>query len=501
MTPSIAPAHPWRPDDSRRAIRGRLVLRTRDERDHVPHRADVAVGAATPASRLHDRAIDRVLARSSPSLRVTRVYHAARNLGEIGQRHRGYDSDEIELGLSRTFHLEIAPDASVLGVVDGLRDLAAIEMATPVYLADCPFGTASPREPGDAGWGHRMIGSADALAREPGDPAVIVGIVDSGVAVHHAELRGRCRTGMDVVDLPAADLSRGLHLLGDLAGRDHDTADDMGHGTACASIIAARGLAMPPGVAGLAPVLPLRVLAAAMVGGRDTPTAIGALPDIDAGVKFAVDLGARVLNLSFGTPESALRDGDPIPHTEIVQYALRRGCVLIAASGNSGDHARYFPAAVPGVIAVGAIDRTGAPARFSTRGDHVAISAPGVDVCCAGLAGGVIACSGTSFAAPFVAGAAALVLAAAYRRGVPLSPYTVRDLLVRSARPFSGELDAAGCGRGTLDVPAALAAVDRWSTVFDDEVGPEPSAVVAGSRLPRPQRTSDAHQGGSYGPV
>jgi len=257
---------------------------------------------------------------------------------------------------------------------------------------------------------------------------------------------------------------------------------------------------MPPGVAGLAPVLPLRVLAAAIVADRSTPTAIGCLPDIDCGFKFAVDLGARVLNLSFGTPETALREGDPVPHTEMVEYALRRGCVLVAASGNSGDHTRYFPAAAPGVIAVGAVDSTRTPARFTTRGDHVALSAPGVAVCAAGIGGDVVTCSGTSFAAPFVAGAAALVLAAANRRGVPLSPYTVRDLLVRSAQPFAERADATGCGKGILDIAAALAAVDRWSTVFDDEVGPETSAVVAGSRLPR-SNVRPTHPGGSHGTV
>ena len=507
MTPQVAPSRPWMPEASRRAIRGRVVVRTRDEREHIPHRADVIAGAATAASRLREPSIDRALARSSPSVRVTRVYHAAKSLGEIGQRHCGYDHDEQELGLSRTFHVEIAPDASVLGVVERLRDLDAVEMATPVYLADCPFAAApaSPsagapgHEHGDPRWGHRMIRSGEALAKEAGDPAVILAVVDSGVA-DVVELRGRCRTGMDVVDLGSADMSRDLHLLGDLSRRDHDTHDDMGHGTACASIIAARGLAMPPGVAGLAPVLPLRVLAAAIVADRATPTAIGCLPDIDCGFKFAVDLGARVLNLSFGTPETALREADPVRHTEMVEYALRRGCVLVAASGNSGDHTRYFPAAAPGVIAVGAVDSTGAPARFTTRGDHVALSAPGVAVCAAGIGGDIVTCSGTSFASPFVAGAVALVLAAANRRGVPLSPYTVRDLLVRSARPFAEHSDATGCGKGILDIAAALAAVDRWSTVFDDEVGPETSAVVAGSRLPR-SNVRPTHPGGSHGTV
>lgn len=501
MTPQIAPRRPWCPDDSRRAVRGRVLVRTRDERDHIPHRGDVAIGAALAAPRIDDRQIDRVLAGASPAVRVTRVYAAASNLGEVGARHRGFDADEIDLGLSRTFQVELAPDAPLLGVLHSLRSLEAVEMASPVYLADCPFGEpASPPE--DPEWAHRMVRGGDALRDEPGDPAMIVAVVDSGVRAHHPELRGRVRGGMDLVDLPDADLSRGIQLLGDRATRDRDPDDEMGHGTGCASIIAGRGLAVPPGIAGVAPILPIRVLAAALIAERAAPTAIGTLPDIDAGVKLAVDLGARVLNLSFGTPETALREGDPIPHLDVVQYALRRGCVLVAASGNSGDDTRYFPACVPGVIAVGSIGQAGRPSRFSTRGAHVALSAPGEHIRCAGLSGGITASTGTSFAAPFVAGAAALVLAAAWRRGTPLGPFTVRDLLVHSARPFASGTDATGCGRGILDVGAAIAAAIRWSESAEDtrfdEVGPPPSAVLAGPRLPRPTARPTHRSGGTH---
>ncbi len=469
MTPPIAPRRPWMPADTRRAVRGRLVVRTRDERDHIPHRSDVTLGASTAASRLDVAAIDRELRRASPAMRVTRVFHAAHNVDVRGARHLGYDADEIGLGLSRTFHVELAPDASIVNAVDALRGLEKVEQASPVYLADCPFGGAAGT-PGDD-WAHRMIRSAEALAREHGDPAVIVAIIDSGIRHSHPDLRGRCRTGVDLVDLPPGDLSRSLQLIGDLATRDHDTDDDMGHGTECAGIIGALGLELPPGIAGLAQLLPIRVLAAAMVADRSTPTAIGSIPDIDAGVKTAVDLGARVLNLSFGTPASALGEGDPIPHTDVVQYALRRGCVLVAASGNSGDETRYFPACLPGVIAVGSVDSSGRPSHFSTRGEHVALSAPGEHVRTAGLTG-TTSVSGTSFAAPFVAGAAALVLAAAWRRGVPLSPFTIRDLLIRSARPFGTGVPGAGCGRGVLDVAAALTAVDQWSSVFEPDTHP-----------------------------
>ena len=495
MTPPVAPRRPWVPADTRRVIRGRLVVRTRDERSHIPHRSDVTLGASTAASRLDVEAIDRELRRASPAMRVTRVFHAAHNVDVHGARHLGYDADEIGLGLSRTFHVELDPETAIASTVEALRGLDTVEHATPVYLSDCPFGAAAGL-PGDE-WARRMIRAAEALAREPGDPAVIVAIVDSGIRQAHLELRGRCRTGVDLVDLPAGELSRSLQLIGDLATRDHDTDDDMGHGTECAGIIGALGLDLPPGIAGLAQLLPIRVLAAAMVVDRTTPTAIGSIPDIDAGVKTAVDLGARVLNLSFGTPESALGEGDPIPHTDVVQYALRRGCVLVSASGNSGDETRYFPACLPGVIAVGAVDATGRPSHFSTRGDHVALCAPGEHVRTAALTG-TTSVSGTSFAAPFVAGAAALVLAAAWRRGVPLSPFTVRDLLMRSARPFSAGVPGAGCGRGVLDVAAALAAVDQWSSVFDDEVGQQSSAVVAGSRLPCPNATPGTHPGEMY---
>ena len=230
--------------------------------------------------------------------------------------------------------------------------------------------------------------------------------------------------------------------------------------------------------------MPLRALAAAKVADRVAPTALGTLTDIDLAVKLAVDLGARVLNLSFGTPESALREGDPMPHVEVIEYALAHGCILIAASGNSGDRLRYLPACLPGVIAVGAVGVDGRPARFTTRGDHVALCAPGMEIRTAGL-DGQVAQNGTSFAAPFVTGAAALLVAHSARRLAPLSPFALRDILVRSAAPFPSGAGTEGCGVGVLDIPAALRAAESWSHVFDDEVG-ETSDLGRGADRPQP---------------
>jgi subtilisin family serine protease len=111
------------------------------------------------------------------------------------------------------------------------------------------------------------------------------------------------------------------------------------------------------------------------------------------------------------------------------------------------------------VIAVGAVDADGVPASFSTRGAHVALSAPGVGIRVAALEG-YGAMSGTSFAAPFVAAACALLLARAARRSAYLPPTAVMRALCAGVRPFP--MPADGFGAGTLDVPAALAAADDY---------------------------------------
>src|SRR6185436_10447848 len=146
---------------------------------------------------------------------------------------------------------------------------------------------------------------------------------------------------------------------------------------------------------------------------------VGALCDINAGMKVAVDLGADVINMSFGTPAASVDTQATVPHARVISYASHYGCVLVAAAGNSGADERFYPAAHPDVIAVASIDPEGRRSRFSTFGEHVALSAPGENIVSAGRRGYQLN-SGTSFAAPFVAGAAALLVARARRAGVSL---------------------------------------------------------------------------------
>jgi subtilisin family serine protease len=315
---------------------------------------------------------------------------------------------------------------------------------------------------------------------------VIVAIVDTGVEQNHPELQNHLRSGIDTVQLVVDNLATGVQLVGDRITIDTDTEDLVGHGTSCAAIIGAQGDRLPPGLAGNCSMLPIRVLGAAKFPGKKELVGIGAIADIDLGMKYAIDLGAKVINMSFGTPESALDSADPRPHEDIVRYGLARGCILIAASGNSGKAERYLPAALPGVIAVGAVDANDTPTSFSTTGDHVALCAPGERVPSAGLEGYSLV-TGTSFAAPFATAAAALLASRAARRAFPLDGLTARHLLMQSAQPWKTQ-PPHGHGAGILDAYAALCLLDQELDQMEHS-GLSPPLGPANHASPTPRMT------------
>lgn len=456
-----APA-PWLPHGAGYAVPGALLVKLRvgEAPPAVPARLDVMRRLGAPAQGLDGGPIDRLLRHHGGAARVTRVYSAAQSVHRPGARHLGYDDVEHALGMAATFLVEVDRTTPIGTLVDALRQLPAVEHACPHWIATAPFELPAAADLDDA-WAPRVrVNGPDALAYETGDPAIVVAIVDTGIAPVHPEFVDRWRAGFDTVQLKDTDLAAGVTLLGDHARFDRRPYDPfVGHGMGCAGIIGASGACLPPGLAGAASLLPIRVLGAARLPGRPDPVGMGALADIDCGMKIAVDLGAKVINMSFGTPDSALANGGAKPHEDVVRYALAHGCVLVAASGNSGRDEAFWPAAFDGVIAVGAVDASGRPAHFMTSGAHVALCAPGERIVTAALRGYQCA-TGTSFAAPFVAGAAALLVSRAERRASPIDGATLRALLVESASPFPGG-SAPGYGSGVLDVRAALAALDR----------------------------------------
>lgn len=435
-----------------------LVLRLGEEPDHVPAHVDVLIGAGRPQPRIDDGKVDRALRRAG-GFRATNVYHARSSIFRAGMQHVGYASDEHTLGLSRTLRVELRDVEHTDDVIAALRDLAVVEAVRAETLAF----TTELSEPTKDSLPHdvarTIVRASEALQIEPGDERVTVAIVDSGVAIGHAELQRKLLAGYDTVDIGLGGIE-GLELVGDSRGVDFNPRDEVGHGTHVAGIVGAQGFRVPRGLGGRSLVLPLRVLAAAVPPSGGKRVGVGALSDIDCGIKIAVDLGAKVLNMSFGTAESAMGSHAPLPHTEVVAYAMRAGCILVAAAGNSGKRERFFPAAHPDVIAVGAVGDDLSPSSFSTRGTHVAIAAPGERILSLGLKGTQPRLStGTSHASPFVAAAAALLVARARRVGRELRAADVRTILTQSAKRTSA--DAESVGAGVLDAAAALRRLER----------------------------------------
>lgn len=478
-------ATPWAPRSALYSLPGSLVVKLvlGEAPDDIPSKLDVRARATQPAVKLDGGPIDRLVRHHAGSAQITRVHVAAKSLACPSRRHVGFNDVEHVSGLARTFRIDTGVDCPVEILVDALNQLPHVESAYPEYVCAVPFDMTRPDPDPALAWEHRnLISAAGAMAYEPGDPGVIVAVVDSGVASLHPELAGRFRPGFDTVQLGATDLATGIHLLGDLAQADTDPTDDyVGHGMGCAGIIGALGEHIPPGLAGDCRILPIRVLGAAKVPGKAEPIGIGAVSDIDCGMKMAVDLGARVINMSFGTADRALDAHGPKPHTDVVQYALDRGCILVAASGNSGIEEVYWPAAFSGVISVGSVGVTGKPSAFTTRGPHVALCGPGERVATTGIDGYQLA-TGTSFAAPFASAVAALLVSRAQRRSFPLDAVSTRSLLESTTVPFSGG-PVSGCGSGILDALAALKALDRH---IDRTRAPDAQELTTASAQGRP---------------
>lgn len=438
-----------------------LTLRPGVEAAVVPAHLDCLSGAGRPSSRLDGGRIDTLVLRWADGARFRRVFHARRSLGRPGEHHVGFDDGEEALGLSRTYQVELARPEADASLREALRDLDAVEHCEVQMLASAPLDTRTSRRfvsRDEALHAHHRIRAPEAMAREPGSATITVAVVDTGVVVGHPELQRRCLAGYDTVDLGLGRINDTTRLIGDSRGWDYNPYDEVGHGCLVAGIIGARGFRVPRGLAGHAMLLPIRVLAAAR---RDASPSrlvgVGALPDIDEGLKVAVDLGAHVINMSLGSPADGGDAHALPPHQAVVRYAARRGCVMVAAAGNSGQRQLFYPAALPEVLAVGSVDDEGRRSRFSSWGPHLALCAPGEGV--VGVSRhGYQTSSGTSFASPYVAGAVAMLMAHAHRRGRRLDGAAVRDILARSAQPLPGTREEVGAG--LLDCAAALDALD-----------------------------------------
>ena len=433
-----------------------LKLHLGEAPEDTPAMLDVNARMQPPATAIDRGPIDRIVSRLAGGVRAARLHAAFANAKQPGSRHIHYDDLEQLTGLARTYLLRVPRGVPIGELCDRLAQISTVETVTPNYFASTLMDFEQARNANDAiAWAPRKaVRMTEALSIESGDPAVLIGLIDSGISRHHPEMSNRFRAGYDTVRLQPRDIGKDMELLGDFRQDDDDPTDHfVGHGMACAGIIGATGNAMPGGMAGDTRIIPMRALCAVRVPGKNAPVGLGAISDLDMAMKLCIDFGARVINMSFGTDDRKLHPSSPRPHRDIIDYALARGCIPVAASGNNGLETRYWPAAYPEVIAVGATNARDQVANFTTRGGHVDLCAPGERILTTALQGYQFA-TGTSFAAPFVAASAALLVAYAARHAQVLDAADVRQILTRSVRPFA--TPTTGCGSGILDAAAAL---------------------------------------------
>jgi serine protease len=317
-----------------------------------------------------------------------------------------------------------------------------------------PFGVDAP-----GAWSNLIADHA------PGGRGVIVAVLDTGVAYAN---RGPFRI--------SPDFRRNQFVAGyDFVAHNRYPNDRNGHGTDVAGTIAeaTNNGRYLTGLAYGVRIMPVRVLDSEGNGEAST---------IAKGVRFAVNHGARVINLSLEFP-TGIGASDIPELISALRYATRHGVVVVAAAGNEAHAAAAYPARAPNVIAVGASTEHGCLASYSNYGTGLTLVAPGGgpdatlpgDPNCHpeappgqdvfqvtftgssprkfGIPGGY---EGTSMATPHVAAVAALVIASGVLGRHP-APAQVAARLTATARPLGGPGDAKLYGAGLLDAAAATA--------------------------------------------
>ena len=367
-----------------------------------------------------------------------------------------------------------------IGQLEGLLGSSFVErLDRPRRLAFTPNDPLLAQQ-----WHLPLIRAFEAWPDPPALEAVLVAVVDSGVDGEHPDLMDRIEDARSFVSTPA-------------------TTDTIGHGTMVAGEIAAT----TNNAGGIASAgFPVRLIIAKVV------SAGGSIPlEAEAkAIRWAVDRGARVINLSLGgRRDPANRDRDTFSELEAaaVRYAVERGVLVVSVTGNCDSACPYryasYPAALPHVVGVSAIRADSTVPAFSNRDRRFNdIAAPGVGIVttfptalseadC--TPAGYTICApeeyrraeGTSFAAPLVSAAAALLLAVRPE----LTPHQVRSVLRSTATDISRIGRDGKTGFGRLDIAAAVARLaeplpppDRFEPNDDEGQRAFPTFFARGTR-------------------
>ena len=291
----------------------KLTLKADVSPGGIPYWKDVISGQAAAPSQI-DPDVDKLIKQYRLPVRVTREYQPA---GE------SWDKDERASGFNRVYRLILQRNIGIPpDLINAISVLPKVEAVSPgqVATADLPAVTARSLSRETDQRSRDAIHLPEAHEYSQGHPQITVAL-DTGVDLDHPELTEALLPGYDFVDI----IDGAGKFVGDYLGYDEDPEDEVGHGTHVAGIIAGQGLDMPLGVVPRSKILPVRVLGAMKRGSKKVGA--GLVDNINSGIKWAIDQGADVINMSLGIEHT----GGGLPHEEVVATPTKRQRPAIAA--------------------------------------------------------------------------------------------------------------------------------------------------------------------------
>ena len=301
---------------------------------------------------------------------------------------------------------------------------------------------------GNLDWNLNSVNAPEAWQAGHTGDGVVVAVIDTGVNINHSDLDDNIWVNSDEIAGDGVD-NDGNGYIDDrygwnFVGNNANVADDNGHGTHVAGSIAAERNAF--GATGVAPdseVMSIKVL---------NQQGSGFVSSIAQGIRYAVDNGAHIVNLSLG-------GGFSSAIASAISYAASNDVLVVAAAGNEGSSTPGNPASFSSryenVLSVGAYGSNGQIAGFSNgvgNSGAVQVDAPGVSVYSTAANGRYTWLSGTSMATPHVAGIAALTLSA----NSNLTASSLRNIIVQSSDRTASGSDASGVVNASRAIPLAL---------------------------------------------
>jgi len=377
-----------------------------------------------------------------------------------------------EVDLSCIYRLRLVPGADVLHAVQDLNANPAVVYAEPDYLAHIIATPNDPLYPGQ--WGLTQINAPTAWDVVTGATDVVIAVVDAGLDTSHPDLAGQLWTNpgeiagnsVDDDNNGYVDDIHGWNIVDDNA----NLSDNTGHGTQVAGVIAA-ATNNGAGIAGVCWNCRLMVVKVTQSGGAANYS------DIAAGVNYAAQKGAEVINLSLGgySDSATLR---------AAVEAASETAVVVGGAGNDDKSDPFYPAAYDDyVLAVAGTSSSDTKVGTSNYGTWVDVSAPGEVITTTFDGGGYGSTSGTSMAVPFAAGLAGLLRS----RHPGWSPNTVRAQIVQTADDidslnpgYVGQLGSGRINAGQAVATTAQPLLAYQSHTVDGETGgrPEPGSTV-----------------------